>query len=82
MYFVNQVQFELTVITLFCRGNILDGTRYPKICYTNTIPLQRIFSIEIILFGRWLLVIPSIDHGNSVPDTHIGGLLERVKALQ
>ena len=60
----------------------LDGTRHLKFCYTNISPLQRIFSIEILLFGRWLMVVPSIDYSNSVPDTHIGGFLKHVKAVQ
>ena len=50
------------------------GTRYSKICYSNIIPVRKIFSIEILLFGKWLMVVPSVDHGNSVPDTRIGGL--------
>ena len=41
-----------TVITLFFVLEIFsDGTRYPKICYTNIIPVRRIFSIESLLFG-------------------------------
>ena len=40
-------------------------------------------NIGSLLFGRWLMVVPSIiDHGNSVPDTRVVGSLERVKALQ
>ena len=54
-----------------------DGSRYPKICYTNIIPVRKIFSIEILLFGRWLMVVPTIAHGNSVPDTRVVGSLER-----
>ena len=50
-----------------------DSTHYPKICYSNIIPFQSIFSIEILWFSRWLIVVPSIDHNNSVPDTCVGG---------
>ena len=50
------------------------GTRYPKICYSNTVQVQRIFSIEILLFSRRQMAVPSIDQGNSVPDTRVGGL--------
>ena len=30
--------------------------------------------MEFFLFGRWLMVVPSIDHGNSVPDICVSGL--------
>ena len=50
-----------------------DGTRYRKICYSSVIPVRRSLSVEILLFGRWLMVVPSIDHGNSVPNTRVGG---------
>ena len=54
-----------------------DGSRYLKICYTNIIPVRKIFSFQI-LFGRWLMVIPTIDHDNSVPDTRVVGSLSYV----
>ena len=50
------------------------STRYPKICYSNIFPVRRIFSIEILLFIRWLMVVPFIDHGNSAPEIRVGGL--------
>ena len=63
------------VITLFLVVEIFsDGTCYPKICNSTIILVGRIFSIEILLFGMWLMVVPSIDHGNSVPDTCVCGL--------
>ena len=66
-----------TVITLFFVLEIFsDGSRYPKICYTNINPVRKIFSIEILLIGRWLMVIPTIDQGNSVPDIRVVGSLE------
>ena len=37
----------------------LGGTCYPKICYLNIILLQKFFSIEILLFSRWPMVVPS-----------------------
>ena len=56
----------------------LDGSLYPKIFYPNIILVEKIFSIEILLFGRWLMVVPTIDLGNSVnvPDTRMVGSLE------
>ena len=64
-----------SVITHFFVMKIFsDGTRYPKICYMNIIPVRTISSIEILLFGRWLMVVLSINHSNSIPDTHVSGL--------
>ena len=64
-----------SIITLFSVVEIfLDGIRYLKICYTNIIPRRGKISIAILLFGRWLMVVPSIKHGNGVPDTRVGGL--------
>ena len=59
-----------------------DGTHYQKFRYTNIIPVRRIFSIAILLFRRWLIVVPFFDHGNSVPDMQLVGSSECVKALQ
>ena len=39
------------------------------------------FSIEILLFSRWLMVVPSIDHGNSVPDTCVGGFFRACQSF-
>ena len=51
--------YECTVITLFFVVEIFsDGSRYPKICYTNIIPIRRIF-LEIFLDGyAYLKFIP------------------------
>ena len=35
----------------------LDSTHYLKICYANIFSVQRIFSIEILLCGRSLMVV-------------------------
>ena len=51
----------------------------------NIIPVRRIFSTEILVFDRWLMVIPSIDHGNSIHmylTLTLVASLEHVKALQ
>ena len=48
-----------------------DGIRYLKICYMNITPVRIIFSIAILSFGRWLMVVPPINHGNSVPDNRV-----------
>ena len=50
-----------------------DSTCYPIICYTNIIPVEE-SSPWNFLFVRWLMVIPSIDNGNSIPDTRVSGL--------
>ena len=46
-------------IPIFWHEIISDGTR-PKICYANIIPVRRYFFTEILLFGRWPMVIPSL----------------------
>ena len=57
-----------------------QSTHYPKISHMNIIPLI-IFSIVILVFGKLLMVIPSIDHGKRVPDTRAAGFFKHVKAL-
>ena len=46
-----------------------DSTCYPKNRCTNIIPVQIISSNAILLFGRWLMVVASVDHGSN-PDFH------------
>ena len=78
---IRDLWYVILLLKTYCRNCpffvveiFSDGTRYPKICYSNIVPIQTIFCIEILLFGRWLMAVPSIDHGNDVPDTRVGEL--------
>ena len=64
-----------TVITLFSwwkyfRTALVIRKFVPRILFRY----KEFFSVAILLFGRWLMVVPCIDHGNSVPDTRVDGL--------
>ena len=68
-------QFGGTIVTLSCCGNIFRRYSLSKnLLLEYYSGMKEFFSIEILLFGRWLMVVPFIENGNSVPDTHVGGL--------
>ena len=72
-----------TIITHFFVMEIFsDGTCYLKICYSNIIPVQRIFSIKILLFGLWLMVVFSLLTATAYLTLMLEGSLEHVKAFQ
>ena len=71
-----------TVIPLFCRGNIFGRHWLSENLLHEYYSGTENFFIEILLFGRWSIAVPSIDHSNSVPHTHAVGCLEQVKVLQ
>ena len=69
-----------TIITLSCHKNIfgwnsLFGNLLHKY-YSGTKNF-----LEILLFGRWLIVILLIDYGNSIPHTHVGGLFRACQSF-
>ena len=58
----------------FCCGNIFGRHSLPGNLVVEYYSGTKNFFLEILLFGRWPMVFPSIDHDNSVPDACVGGL--------
>ena len=70
-----------TAITLLSVVEIfLDSTDCPKISYSNIIHDWKIFPIEILLFGRWPMVIPSLITATAYMTLALVGSLEHVNS--
>ena len=68
------VEILLSTSAYIWCGNMFRWHSFPTICYPNIIQVRKISLIEILLFGKWLMVVLSIDHGKGIPGNRFGGL--------